>query len=93
MQEVHETWVSPRVRKIPWRRKWQPIPVYLAWKVPWIEEPEGYSPWGHKESNMTERLHPLQAQIQQKQTTFLINSISSNFILIELNGELLNRKS
>ena len=28
-----------------------------------------------------------------KSTTFLINSISTNFILIELNGELLNRKS
>ena len=28
----------------------------LAWKIPWMEEPEGYSPWGHKESDMTERL-------------------------------------
>ena len=27
----------------------------LAWKVPWMEEPGG--PWGHKESDMTERLH------------------------------------
>ena len=29
----------------------------LAWKIPWMEEPEGYSPWGHKGSDMTERLH------------------------------------
>ena len=29
----------------------------LAWKVPWTEEPGGlYSPWGHKESDKTERL-------------------------------------
>ena len=29
----------------------------LAWKIPWAEEPDaGYSPWGHKESDMTERL-------------------------------------
>ena len=29
----------------------------LAWKIPWTEEPgAGYSPWGHRESNMTERL-------------------------------------
>ena len=28
----------------------------LAWKSPWMEEPGGYSPWGHKESDMTERL-------------------------------------
>ena len=28
----------------------------LAWKTPWAEEPDRYSPWGHKESDMTERL-------------------------------------
>ena len=26
----------------------------LALRVPWTEEPGGYSPWGHKESDMTE---------------------------------------
>ena len=25
----------------------------LAWRIPWTEEPD--SPWGHKESDMTER--------------------------------------
>ena len=34
----------------------------LIWRIPWTEEPgAGNSPWGHKESNMTERLstaHP-----------------------------------
>ena len=29
----------------------------LAWKIPWTEEPVGCSPWGCKESDMTERLH------------------------------------
>ena len=30
---------------------------FLAWRIPWTEEPDGlYSPWGHKESDMTERL-------------------------------------
>ena len=24
----------------------------LAWRIPWTEEPTGYSPWGHKESDM-----------------------------------------
>ena len=29
-----------------------------AWRIPWTEEPGGqYSPWGRKESNMTERAH------------------------------------
>ena len=29
----------------------------LAWKIPRMEEPGRYSPWGCKESDMTERLH------------------------------------
>ena len=28
---------DPQVRNIPWRRKWQPTPVW--WKIPWTEEP------------------------------------------------------
>ena len=31
----------PWVRKIPWSRKWQPSPVFLACKLPWTEEPGG----------------------------------------------------
>ena len=26
----------------------------LAWRIPWTEEPGSYSPWGCKESDMTE---------------------------------------
>ena len=26
----------------------------LSWRILWTEEPGGYSPWGHKESDMTE---------------------------------------
>ena len=29
----------------------------LAWKMPWMEEPGGLSPWGRKESDTTKRLH------------------------------------
>ena len=29
----------------------------LAWKIPLMEEPVGYSPWGLQESGTTERLH------------------------------------
>ena len=28
----------------------------LAWRIPWTEEPGGYSPWGRKEMDTTERL-------------------------------------
>ena len=33
--------LSPCIGKILWRRKWQPTPVYLPWRSPWIEEPGG----------------------------------------------------
>ena len=29
----------------------------LAWRIPWTEKPVGYSPWDHKESDTTEKLH------------------------------------
>ena len=41
--------------KIPWRRKWQPTPVFLAGKSHGGRSLVGYSPWGHKESDMTEQ--------------------------------------
>ena len=51
---MRETWFDPWAGKIPWRRTWQPIPVFLPGESPWTEEPEGYGPWGCKESDMTE---------------------------------------
>ena len=44
------------VRKIPWRRKWQPTPVFLPGKFHGQRSLAGYSPGSHKESDMTERL-------------------------------------
>ena len=29
----------------------------LAWRIPWVEEPDGLQSTGRKESDMTERLH------------------------------------
>ena len=40
-----------------WRRKWQPTPVFLPGKSHGQGSLAGYSPWGHKEPDMTERLH------------------------------------
>ena len=44
------------IRKIPWRRKGQPTPVFLPGKSPGQRSLADYSPWGHKESDTTERL-------------------------------------
>ena len=47
---------NPWVRKIPWRRKWQPTPVFLPRESHGQRSLVGYSPWGHKESDKTEQL-------------------------------------
>ena len=39
-----------------WRRKWQPTLVFLPGKSHGQRDLAGYSPWGRKESDMTERL-------------------------------------
>ena len=38
-----------------WSRKWQPTPVFLPGKLHKQRSLAGYSPWGHKELDMTER--------------------------------------
>ena len=38
----------PGHRKIPWRRKWQPIPVFLPGESHGQRKLVGYSPWGHR---------------------------------------------
>ena len=44
------------VGKIPWRRKWLPTPVILPGESHGQRNLKGYSPWGHTESDTTERL-------------------------------------
>ena len=44
------------VGKIPWRRTWQPTPVYLPGEFHGQRSLAGYSPWGHNESDVTEGL-------------------------------------
>ena len=39
---------NPWVGKIPWRRKWQPTPVFLPGNSHGQRSLAGYSPWGHK---------------------------------------------
>ena len=48
-----DSWVG----KIPWRRKWQSTPALLPGKSHGQRILIGYSPWGLKESDTTERLH------------------------------------
>ena len=47
---------DPWVGKIPWRKKWQTTPVFLAKKFQGQRSLASYSPWGHKQSDLIEQL-------------------------------------
>ena len=48
---------SPLVWEDPLEKQMATHPSILAWRIPWTEESlVGYSPWGRKEVDMTERL-------------------------------------
>ena len=63
MPAMRETQVQSLVQedpmKIPWRREWQPTPVFLPGESHGQRSLVGYSPWGHKELETTERLSHL----------------------------------
>ena len=46
----------PGSGRSPGKRKWQPTPVFLLGKSHGQKSLVGYSPWGHKESEMTKKL-------------------------------------
>ena len=45
---------DPWVGKIPWRRAWQPTPVFWPGESHGQRKMVGYSPQGHRESDTTE---------------------------------------
>ena len=55
---MQKTWVRSLVRKIAWRRAWQPTPGFLPEDSHGQMSLEGCSPWGCKELDTTERLTP-----------------------------------
>ena len=59
---MQETQVQSLGQKIPWRRKWQPTPIFLSEESHGERNLVGYSPQGPKESDMTkQKQHPPKA--------------------------------
>jgi len=56
MQETQEMQVQSLGQEDPWRKKWQPTPVFLSEKFHGQSGLAGYSPWGCRESDMTKQL-------------------------------------
>ena len=48
MQDDRRHVFGPWIRKIPWRRKWQPTPVFLPEKSYGHRSLAGYGPWGRR---------------------------------------------
>ena len=61
----------PWVRKIPWRRAWQPTPVFLPWESPWTEEPSSLQSMGSQSQTW---LKPLGSNSAQQTLTVFISS-------------------
>ena len=51
-----ETWVQSLGQEDPWRKEWQPTPVFLPGELHGKKSLECYSPWRQKESDTTEQL-------------------------------------
>ena len=51
---MQEMWAQVPGQEDPWRREWQPTPVFLPGESHGQKSLVGYSPWGHKESDTTE---------------------------------------
>ena len=59
-----------------WRSKWQPTPVFLPGESHGQKSMVGYSPWGHKELDMTEWLtHIAVLYIPIKYLLILVNLV------------------
>ena len=76
---------DPWVGNIPWRKPWQPTPVFLLRKFHGQRSLVDYSPWGCKDLDMTEQLSThtqLLDRIQQWRLQLLDFCLGGGFFLI-----------
>ena len=73
LPEMQETSVQSLVRKIPWRREWQPTPVFLPGEPHGQRSLVGYSPGGCKALDTT------------KQRVYILHGQFATTILLQLN--------
>ena len=55
--DTKDSSLIPGSERFPWRRKWQPTPVFLPGKFHRQRSLVGYSPWGRKELDIIEHTH------------------------------------
>ena len=78
----------------PWRRKWQPTPVFLSREFHGQRSLAGYSPWDHKQLVTTERIEiqiikPVKYQLMTGSGyNAAINTFELYFICIYINIQI-----
>ena len=68
-RDINDAGSIDRVRKIPWRKEWQPTPVFLPGESHLQRSLAGCSPQGRTELNNPEAAQPTHMQIQRALTT------------------------
>ena len=74
---ARDTGSVPGLGRFPWRRKWQPAPVFLPGKFHGHRSLVGYSPWGCKELDTTEwliHMHTGPSQAMEPKIRALVTS-------------------
>ena len=56
LSAMQEIWVRSLGWEDPWRREWQPTPVFFPGQFHGLRSLAGHNPWCCKESDMTEQL-------------------------------------
>ena len=78
--DTRETGSIPGLRRIPWRREWQPTPVFLPGESHGQRSLEGYSPWGLKELDTTKHTEPVASFIHPSAHPSIHQCILSNLL-------------
>ena len=81
----------PGSGRSPWRREWQPTPVFLPGESHGQRSLVGYSPWGCKESDRTKQLTlSLPITIPDLLNTYFFQSITARMLFLLLKYESLS---
>ena len=79
-QVMQETQVSSLGQEDPLEKGMATHSSILAWRIPWIESMVDCSPWGHKESDMTEYTHSEKEGFYKSLETLFYFALFSAFI-------------
>ena len=63
---MQETQVPSLGQEDPLQKEMAALASILAWRIPWTEEPDSYSPWGCEEPDTSECLTQKQNKKQKK---------------------------